>query len=466
MADPFAPIMPENQALFGKSRLGGLSLNTASGRRFVDEIIAALSIPVEAEDLVDSVLALVPPGFLPKKQIRQILTTDRQAAAFANEASQLDPENFGNAITPNFTDFAYLEQSSKHLTRDSLHVYTRVPSANVGGVAFSLSGEGSTSRTIEGTQVMPGEFQADTIPYTFRLEETLAATNLPAWPSLNTELFSRVVLRYSLEGLNGTYSAIDMQSMIGRDGFVWEAEIGIPPGTGVYYYFEVTLAEPVEFTTFSREKLAEISQSPHTVSLEAIMAATTTLRIESWAMPDPRNLQLADRGIIGRIFTDEIRAEMIGILAAPRAAPVIAKFLNRQQVTLTDILGIITPKQQRRLQNLLLRNTNKLMQEFEASFDPLLASVFTVPRINPETESLWVASMPILMMVTITYKLWYTMPLEIQWIRSKRPSPLTPPPHKQALRLNRMMRIQQFMRTTKVSTLPLPVMPVRQFLRL
>ena len=385
--EPFVPTVSEDP-LDGQSRLGGLSLNTTSGKRFVDKIIASLALPVEAGTLVDSILALVPKGFLPKKQIRQILTSNHQAIAFANEAKQLDPENFGNAITPNFADYASLVQGGKYLTRDSLQVYTRVPSASVGGVTFNLSG----GRTIEGTQVTPGEFQADTISYTFRLEETLAATNLPAWPSLDTQLFSGVDLRYSQTGLTEDYIRVPMQPMVGENGVVWETEIGIPPGVSTYYYFEVTLVEPVELTTFSREKLAEISQSPHTVSLEGILSATTVLRIESWAMPDPRNLQLADRGIIDAIFTADVRAEMIGILGSSQAAPIISKFLSGQQVTLTDVLGIITPKQQRRLQNLLLRNTNKLMENFEASFDPMLASVFTVPRINPETESIWVAS--------------------------------------------------------------------------
>ena len=94
------------------------------------------------------------------------------------------------------------------------------------------------------------------------------------------------------------------------------------------------------------------------------------------------------------LFTADVRAEIIGILGSPQAAPIISKLLNRQRVTLPEVLGIITPQQQRNLQNLLLHNTNKLMQNFEASFDPLLASVFTVPRINPETESIWVAPIP------------------------------------------------------------------------
>ena len=54
-------------------------------------------------------------------------------------------------------------------------------------------------------KITPGEFQADTFTYTFRLEETLAAANLPAWPSLDTQLFSAVDLRYSQTGEEGTY---------------------------------------------------------------------------------------------------------------------------------------------------------------------------------------------------------------------------------------------------------------------
>ena len=328
---------------------------------------------------------------LPKrqiKQIRQTLLAERVPPPFATGGDQLDFENFGNAITPNFTDFAYLETGGKYLTRDSLHVYTRVPSANVGGVTFNLSG----GKTIEGTKVTPGEFQADTIPYTFRLEETLAATNLPAWPSLNNQLFSAVDLRYSQTGPKGPYDKHSMSSVHGKNGVVWEIDIDIPAGRTVYYYFEVTLLERVEFVTLSREKLAEISQDPDNVSLAAILNATTTLEIPGWAMPDPRNLQLVDRGIIDELFTPDIRVELLSILGSPRAAPVIQKVLNGQPVSPSEVFGVMTPRQQRKLQNLLLRNTNKLMEEFEASFDPKLASVFTVPGINPETESLWVAS--------------------------------------------------------------------------
>ena len=373
-ADPFAPIMPANESIFGESRLGGLSLNTSLGRNFVEGIIAALGLPIEADAFVDAILEQVPKGFLPKKQIRQILTS-----AFSHEANQLASENFGNAIMPNFADFAYLEQSSKHLTSNSMHVYTRVPSANVGGVMFSLS----DGRTIPGTKVA----QEDTVLYTFQLEETLAAANLPAWPSLDTELFSSVVLHYSNTGPNGSYTPVDMHS----NGGTWEAEVPVPTGGSTYYYFEVTLTEPVEFMTLSREKLAEIFQDPHTVSLAAILGATTVLEIPSWAMPDPRNLQLVDRGIIDALFDADVRAAFRSIWGSPQAAGIVRKVLNGQAVNLNEVLGAITPKQQRRLRNLLLRNANRLTEKFENSFDPMLASVFTVPRINPETESIWAA---------------------------------------------------------------------------
>ena len=199
MADPFDPIMPTTDYLLGKSRLGGLSLNATSGRGFIESIIRASGLPLEAEALVDDILDAVPQGYLPKKQIRQILLSNR-LSVFESEAKHLDYENFGNAITPDFADFAYVEASSKHVTRDSLHVYMRVP-AKVDGVTFNLSG----GRTYEGTEVTTDEFQSDTISYTFQLDETLAATNLPAWPSFRRSIvlqcYTSVLKHRSKRGL-------------------------------------------------------------------------------------------------------------------------------------------------------------------------------------------------------------------------------------------------------------------------
>ena len=398
-ADPFAPITPANESILGKSRLGGLDNNRLSGRQFVSETLEAMGISLETlagfgytqDKVIDEIFKLVPNGMLPKKQIKQVLASKHikyfdDVIDGQDLGQQLDYENFGNAITPMLLELAYQnEPNRKYVTRDNLNVYARVPSANVGGVTFNLT----NGRTVEGTQITSAAFGADTFPYTFRLEETLAATNLPAWPGLSAQLFSNVVLRYSQTGLNGDYIAVNMQPTTGIDGgVVWETEIGVTAGS-TYYYFEVTLAEPVTLEVLDREKIAEIVQhvlGGNTVSMSQVLQATKGYTIEGWAMPDPRNLQLADRGIINAIFTADFKAALISAMAGP-----ISKAVSGQQPTANDIVNALG-KHQRRLQNILLRNANALTTQFENAFDPMLSSVFTLPRIDAATESIWAAS--------------------------------------------------------------------------
>ena len=389
---PFDPINPVNQTIFGKSRLGGLSLNRVGGRLFLAQLIDKAGLPVEAdtlvEPLVEFILAQVPQGFLPKKQIKQILTAQQPFSIFQNEAEQLDFENFGNAITPNPAELIYLNvlNETKYLTSDGLHVYARVPSADVGGVRFSLTG----GRSVEGRKVTPEVLQADSIPYTFRLEETLAATNLPAWPALgvNAQLFSSVVLRYSQTSPSGEYGATDMQPIQQEDGsFVWEtSDVRIIPGN-TYYYFEVKLVEPVTLEVLNREALAKALFSDAAQTEDATVIHT----IEGWAMPDPRNLQLQDRGIFDALFTDELRVEIGKVLLSPGVAPIISKILSGEEVAGNEFTNAVPPQQLNKLRNLLLSKTDQLTREFERTFDPLLASVFSVPKVDLESESLWVA---------------------------------------------------------------------------
>ena len=398
-ADPFAPITPANESIVGKSRLGGLDNNRLSGRQFVSEVFEAMGISLETlaafgytqDKVIDEILNLVPQGMIPKKQIKQVLASKHikyfdDVIDGQDLGQQLDYENFGNAITPMLLELAYQnEPNRKYVTRDNLNVYARVPSANVGGVQFSLT----DGRTVEGTQITSAAFGADTFPYTFRLEETLAATNLPAWPGLDSQLFSNVVLRYSQTGLTGDYIAVEMQPATGADGgVVWETEIGITAGS-TYYYFEVMLAEPVTLEVLDREKIAAIVQhvlGGNTVSMAEVLHATKSYTIEGWAMPDPRNLQLADRGIINAIFTTDFKAALIGAMAGP-----ISKATSGQQLTANDIVNALG-KHQRKLQNILFRNANALTTQFENAFDPMLSSVFTLPRIDAATESIWAAS--------------------------------------------------------------------------
>ena len=213
MAESFADIMPENDYLDGKSRLGGLAMNGLGPKNLIQQMLRALQmdpgvssrgpesiLPVDAEAAVEIVLEMIPQGFIPTKQVRQILLSNRLSPFEQPEGEQLDYENFGNAITPDFADFAYLEQSSKHLTRDSLQLYVRVP-AKVDSVSFNLTGRDP----IPGIEITEEAFQGGNIPYTFRLDESLAATNLPAWSGLNGPLFSDVKLHISIEGPNGAY---------------------------------------------------------------------------------------------------------------------------------------------------------------------------------------------------------------------------------------------------------------------
>ena len=157
-----------------------------------------------------------------------------------------------------------------------------------------------------------------------------------------------------------------------------------PPGSS-YYYFQVELDQPLALQTLDRSKLVDLAlEDPTSITLSSIVNATLDepLRIDRWAMPDPRNLQIADRGIIQALFVDpKIIAlqSQIGQALGPNP-------------TSQQVLRFLGSKLGRRLQNAILANANALVTEFESAFDPKLASVFTVPQVNPTSESLWVAN--------------------------------------------------------------------------
>ncbi|MDE0635805.1 MAG: Ig-like domain-containing protein [Candidatus Poribacteria bacterium] len=402
--DPVPPpdLTPSN--LNGQSRLGGLSLNRVSGRAFIREIVKATGLPASSADplvepVVDFILAQIPQGILPKKAIRQILASEQPVSVFAEgKKSQLDFENFGNAITPSLviSDFADVFTGDfdvkKYLTSDNLNLYVRVPDALEGGnVKFNLNG-----RTVEAERITPVEFQQDTIPYTFRLDESLAATNLPAWPGSDTQIFSSVVLRYSQTGLNGDYIAVTMNP---KGNGVWESdEIGILAKGNTFYYFEVTLTHPVKLEVINPEVLLQIAAAGTSTA-----PAVKEYIIENWSMPDPRNLQLAQRGIIDALFTPDLQAAMAALLASPEVRPLIEAAYAGQPVEGTAIANAIPRKEITKLQNMFFRNVFRLTSPFEGkpdengvyrggNFDPLLASVFSVPEVDIETDSFWFAN--------------------------------------------------------------------------
>ena len=102
-------------------------------------------------------------------------------------------------------------------------------------------------------------------------------------------------------------------------------------------------------------------------------------------MPDPRNLQLANRGILNLLFDDEFRTALNAAVGSIITESLVSGQLPSPQ-QLLSALG----KHRAKLQNILLRNTNKVTTQFEEAFDPMLSSVFSIPKIDPESESLWV----------------------------------------------------------------------------
>ncbi len=392
--------------LNGKSRLGGLSVRGLHGRQFIRDLIAAAGLgAVTADTLVEpaveALIALIPiEGILPEDQIRKYLISDVAVPIFADDPAiepvnedgfrVLDPENFGNGITPTLSEALYtdVDNTSKFSTRDNLNVYVRVPSTlDRGSVQFRLNGVEKAQGQRIGTDVFQ---QPHRIPYTFRLEETLAAANLPAWPGLPLRddgqphrIFSAVKLIYSQQGLDQQFIDVQMNPVPTDKGVVWEFDVGIIPGRNVYYYFEVTLEESVKLEIVNREALAEALFSPDgkVVVPPGVDPEDYILReypINSWSMPDPRNLQLTDRGLFKVLFDGDVQGEVVSLLPLLTAGP-----------TNLNIQG----PEFRRLRNLLLRNINKITQDFESNFDPGLASVFTAPKIDTTTQSLWYANL-------------------------------------------------------------------------
>ena len=409
-------MMPVDESIYGQSRLGGLSLNSISGRKFVADLFEkATGLPIETAEtlsgqtqdqlvriVVEAIAKSVPKEVpFPKNQILNFLQSDR-APIFAGElgetnlAQGLYNENFGNAIMPMALDLIYddnmgdtADPNRKYLTRDSLNLYVRVPSTNIGSVKFRTS-DGTLQE--DGRRVGdPALLGSETIPYTFRLEEAIAATNLPAWPALENnleQLFAEVTLRYSNSGLAPEdFFGVDMDPTFGTEGVVWTATVDVPPGN-TYYYFEVKLAIPVTLEILDRselQRLVEEASNGNLPTIGDVLNATTQLDISEWAMPDPRNLQLVDRGILDALFNDRFKAELSRILG-----PMIDQASSGQPFPIEGMLQALLMNQAK-LQNILLGNAIKEIMRFEEAFDPQLASVFSVPKIDPQSESLWYA---------------------------------------------------------------------------
>ena len=107
-------------------------------------------------------------------------------------------------------------------------------------------------------------------------------------------------------------------------------------------------------------------------------------------MPDPRNLQIVDRGNIPELFTSDLNLALTNVLTSPRASNILQKALAGQSINVNEFLSIATRKQQNAILGILARNANRIVSRFETDFDPMLAFCFhnSAPRAG---TSIWVA---------------------------------------------------------------------------
>ena len=152
-----------------------------------------------------------------------------------------------------------------------------------------------------------------------------------------------------------------MMRQIG-DQVIWETMIDdIQPGKAYHYYYKVVLANPVTIT----------------------LPGQAPIMISQWAMPDPRNLQVEDRGIIERLITPEIQA-MIGHILNPAINAIAA---DQPFVIAPPTLENIRPGFELALA--ILPEASKLIEDIGVNLDPMLDSVFTVPVLDG-SQSLWI----------------------------------------------------------------------------
>ena len=257
-------------------RLGGLSINTS----YADEYYGYLSL--EAIKKNPELLQLIPSGILHVDLSQNLLASlpagfnPTPATTNPLEQFEIDSENFGNGITPrpawHVLAGSNLEppDSGRWINGNQLNLYVVTgPVPSVQSVTFTLTGP--QSGTMEAASVTAASYM-----HNFQLEEERAILFLPSWPSLNMNapIFADVTLM--IDG----QAPVMMTSKLVGDEVVWEAPATLNPGATVYYYYQVTLAQPYQL-------------DEDTV-------------VSSWPMPDPRNLQVENRGIVESLLAPDV----------------------------------------------------------------------------------------------------------------------------------------------------------------
>ena len=388
-------------------RLGGLALNTRHGRDVIDKIIslaiartnAGQSIGTDAllemmrndpaiqEAVLNAVNSILPPGILPKQLFgaELPLILGAELPLIFDDYVNIDLENFGNAITARpGSGMGILESKDGGFTRivtgNKLDLYLAAPREDVGSVTFRFDGPGYDPLSEVGTQDAREVEAGMTMAHTFQLEEEQAILLLPSWPGLSegAGAFSSVTLRYGAQELPPeyanllsrgrqlptAYNSAPLSPMIINGEIVWSAEVGIEPGKIYYYYYQVELNTPVPLVGSEGE----------------------TAMLSRYAIPDPRNLQLEDRGVIEALFTMQVQDAV-----APFLNPILEAILAGQDVSSINVEDLLTGENLGRLLGALTGAAYPIVVDIMTSLDPQMVSVFTVPMSTAD-QSVWYAT--------------------------------------------------------------------------
>ena len=383
----------------GTVRLGGMSLNTRHARDVMEKIIrlaiartdVGQSVGAEAllemmrndpamqAAVMNAVSTILPPGILPKQLL------DAELPLVFGDYENIDLENFGNAITARPGSGPGILDSKdagfmRVVTGNKLSLYLAAPREDVGSVTFRFDGPGYDPLSPVGTQDA-SELQAGMpMPHTFQLEEEQAILLLPSWPGLGdgSGAFASVTLRYAAGDLPpefanllsrarqvpvdpAAYASVPLSPMNIDGKIVWSGDAGIEPGKIYYYFYEVELNTPVPLN----------------------VGDGATAMLSRYAVPDPRNHQLEDRGIIDALFTMEVQAAI-----APFLNPLVNAIIAGQDVSTVNLEDILTGENLGMLLGALTGASYPIFMDIMTSMNPQMVSVFTVP-MSTETQSVW-----------------------------------------------------------------------------
>ncbi len=380
-------------------RLGGLSLNTLHARDVIDKLISlaiartdvGMSVgpdalldmmrndPATQYAVLNAINSILPPGMVPKQLL------DGELPLIFEDYENIDLENFGNAVTARpGMGMGILDSKDGGFTRivtgNKLDLYLATPRGDVGSVTFRVDGPDFDPLSEEGTRDAREAVAGMTMMHTFQLEEEQAILLLPSWPGLSESggAFASVTLRYSANDLppeyanllsrqrqvpvdTMAYASAPLNPMVINGEQVWSAEVGIEPGKIYYYFYEIELNTPVPL----------------------IIGDGQTTMLSRYAMPDPRNLQLEDRGIIEAVFTMEVQAAI-----APFLNPIIEAIMAGQDVSTIDLEAMLTGENLLTLLGALGGAASGVVADIMTSLDPQMVSVFTVP-MSTEEQSVW-----------------------------------------------------------------------------